>query len=115
MVMYNKLEEYFSYVLNNSKYPKDFLIDFDLQFIEKTNTLVVSYYLPNENIVPKIIQHKYISTRNEIDEIYLNDKKYEKLYNDVIYMCCLKTIKEILLSDDCNFISNIIYNGWINM
>lgn len=108
-----QIEEYFSYVLNNSKYPKDFLIDFDLQFIEKTNTLVVSYYLPNENIVPKIIQHKYISTRNEIDEIYLNDKKYEKLYNDVIYMCCLKTIKEILLSDDCNFISNVIYNGWI--
>ena len=28
-------------------------------------------------------------------------------------MCCLKTIKEILLSDDCNFISNVIYNGWI--
>lgn len=108
-----EIEEYFSYVLNSSKYPKDFLIDFDLQFIEKTNTLVVSYYLPNENIVPKIIQHKYISSRNEIDEIYLNDKKYEKLYNDVIYMCCLKTIKEILISDDCNIINNVVYNGWI--
>lgn len=108
-----EIEEYFSFVLSNSKYPKEFVIDFDLQYLDDKKTLVASYYLPNEDNVPKIIQHKYVATRNEIDEIKLNDKKFEKLYNDVIYMCCLKTIKEILLSDDMDYIDNVVYNGWI--
>lgn len=108
-----QIENYFSFVLNNSKYPQEFIKDFELQYVKENRTLVVSYYLPNENIIPRIIQHKYVSTRNEIDEIKLSDKKFEKLYNDVIYMCCLKTIKEILLSDDKNYIDTIVYNGWL--
>ena len=51
--------------------------------------------------------------RNEIDEIVLTDKKFEKFYNDIIYMCCLKTINDILNSDDNKNINNIVYNGWI--
>ena len=108
-----EIEKYFSFVLSNSKYPEDFLIDFDLQYLADKRTIVVSYYLPNEDGVPKTIQHKYVSTRNEIDEIKLTDKKYEKFYNDVIYMCCLKTIKEVFASDDMNYVDNVVYNGWI--
>lgn len=108
-----EIEEYFSYVLSNSKYPEEFVIDFDLQYYKDKKTIVVSYYLPNDENVPKIIQHKYVSSRNEIDEIKLTDKKFEKLYNDVIFMCCLKTIKEIFSSDDLNYVDNVVYNGWI--
>lgn len=108
-----QIENYFKYILNNSKYPEDFIKDFELQYIEKTKTLIISYYLPNENIVPNVIQYKYINTRNEIEEVKLSDKKFEKLYNDVIYMSCLKTLKEIFISDNSNYINNIVYNGWI--
>ena len=108
-----QIEEYFSFVLDSSKYPQEFVKDFELQYIKENKILVVSYYLPNEELVPRVIQHKYVSTRNEIDEVRLTDKKFEKLYNDVIYMCCLRTIKELLSSDDMNYIDVVVYNGWL--
>ena len=108
-----QIEEYFAFVLNSSKYPQEFIKNFELQYIKESRILVVSYYLPNENLVPRIIQHKYVSTRNEIDEIKLTDKKFEKFYNDVIFMCCLRTIKELFSSDDNNYIDAIVYNGWL--
>lgn len=108
-----EIEKYFSYVLNKSNYPQGFIIDFELQYLSDKKTLVVSYFLPNEDLVPRVIQHKYVSTRNEIDKIMLNDKKFEKFYNDVIYMCCLRTIKELFASDDKNYIDSIVYNGWL--
>lgn len=108
-----QIENYFSFVLNSSYYPNGFIKDFELQYIKESKTLIVSYYLPNESLVPRIVQHKYIASRNEIDEIKLTDKKFEKFYNDVIYMCCLRTIKELFSSDDKNFIDSVVYNGWL--
>lgn len=108
-----QIENYFSYVLDTSKYPSEFVKDFELQYVKENKILIVSYYLPNEELVPRIIQHKYVSTRNEIDEVKLTDKKFEKFYNDVIYMCCLRTIKELFVSDDKNFVDSIVYNGWL--
>lgn len=108
-----QIEKYFEYVLEKSSFPNGFVKDFELQYIPETKNLIISYYLPNSEIVPRTIQHKYVSTRNEIDIITLTDKKFEKFYNDVVYMCCLKTIKEVFESDELNHIENIVYNGWI--
>lgn len=108
-----QIEKYFEYVLEKSSFPNEFVKDFELQYISETKNLIISYYLPNSEIVPRTIQHKYVSTRNEIDIIKLTDKKFEKFYNDVIYMCCLKTIKEIFESDELDHLENIVYNGWI--
>lgn len=109
----SQIEDYFSFVLYSSEFPQEFIKDFELQYISEKKVLIISYYLPNDDLVPRVIQHKYVSVRNEIDEIKLTDKKFEKFYNDIIYMCCLKTIKEIFSSDDNNFIDTVVYNGWL--
>lgn len=108
-----QIENYYRYVLDNSKMPAEIVKDFELQYIKEEKTLIVSYYLPNSEVVPNIIQHKYVSSRNEIDVVTLSNKKFEAFYNDVIYMCCLRTIKELFESDDMNYIDDIVYNGWI--
>ena len=108
-----QIENYFEYVIENIYMPSEVIKDYEIQYLKDRKTLIVSYYLPNADTVPRTIQHKYISTRNEIDEIVLTDKKFEKFYNDIIYMCCLKTINDILNSDDNKNINNIVYNGWI--
>ena len=108
-----EIEKYFSFVLDSSVYPSEFVKDFELQYIKEDRILVVSYYLPKEDLVPKTVQHKYVSTKNKIEEVKLNDKKFEKFYNDVIYMCCLRTIKELSASDDSNYIDTVVYNGWL--
>lgn len=109
----DQIEKYFSFVLDDSKYPQGYVKDFELQYIKESKIMVVSYYLPNEDSVPRITQHKYVSTRNEIDEIKLTDKKFEKFYNDVIFMCCLRTVSELFSSDDKNYLEAIVYNGWL--
>lgn len=108
-----QIEKYYEYVLESSDYPEDFTKDYEIQYIKDRKLMVISYYLPNEETIPRIIQHKFVSTRNEIDEIKLTDKKFEKFYNDIIYMCSLRTIKEIFESDDSNYIDEIVFNGWI--
>lgn len=72
--------------------PDEFTKEFELQYTQENKTLIVSYFLPNSEIVPRVVQHKYVSTRNEIDVISLTDKKFEKFYNDIIFMSCLKTM-----------------------
>ena len=108
-----QIEDYFEYVIENIYMPSEVVKDYEIQYLKENKTLIISYFLPNADTVPRIIQHKYVSTRNEIDEIVLTDKKFEKFYNDIIYMCCLKTINDVLNSDDNNNIDNIVYNGWI--
>lgn len=108
-----EIENYFEYVIENIYMPSEVVKDFEIQYIKENRTLIISYYLPNADTVPRIIQHKYVSTRNEIDEIKLTDKKFEKFYNDIIFTCCLKTMSDVLNSDDNNNIDNIVYNGWI--
>lgn len=108
-----QIENYFEYVIENIYMPSEVIKDYEIQYLKEHKTLIVSYYLPNADTVPRTIQHKYISTRNEIDKIVLTDKKFEKFYNDIVYMCCLKTINDVFNSDDNNNIDNIVYNGWI--
>lgn len=109
----NQIEKYFEFVLEKSVFPNGIVKQFELQYVKASKTMVVSYYLPNSESVPNIIQHKYVSSRNEIDEIKLSDKKFEKFYNNIVYMFCLRTISEILSSDDSDNIDNIVYNGYI--
>ena len=108
-----QIENYFEYVIENIYMPSEVVKDYEIQYLKENKTLIISYYLPNADTVPRTIQHKYVSTRNEIDAITLTDKKFEKFYNDIIYMCCLKTMNDVLCSDDNNSIDNIVYNGWI--
>lgn len=107
-----QIEKYFEYVLEKSKFPDGFVKNYEIQYLPEKKTLIVSYYLPNADDIPKTVQHKYVSTRNQIDEIKLTDKKFDKFYNDIVYMCCLRTLEEIFKSDDQNNIENIVYNGW---
>ena len=108
-----QIENYFNYVIEEIYMPKEVVKDYELQYLKDSKTLIVSYYLPNADTVPRTIQHKYVQKRNEIDVIKLTDKKFEEFYNNVIYMICLKSINDILHSDDNNSIDNIVYNGWM--
>ena len=109
----NQIERYFEFVLEQSIFPNGIVKQFELQYVKTSKTIIISYYIPDSESVPNIIEHKYVSSRNEIDEVKLPEKKFEKFYNNIVYMFCLRTISEILLSDDSDNIDNIVYNGYI--
>lgn len=109
----HEIEEFFRYVLDNSTIPINMDKVFDVQYMPENKTLIVSYYIPNSDTIPNVIQHKFVQTRMEIDTVKMPDKKFEKFYNYYVYMCCLRTLNELFRSDETNLLDTIVYNGWV--
>ena len=110
----SSVEDYFSMVLSSSKYPGNFPIECDLEFLQEPKILVVDYALPDLDCVPKLKTVKYIITRDEFTETNLADKALNKIYDNLIYQICLRTIHEIFKADVCNLIVAIVFNGWVD-
>lgn len=109
----DEVEEFNRYVLKETEMDIDDKKEFDVQYLAESKTLIVSYYLPNSDKIPNIIQHKFVQTRMQIEPVKMTEKKFEKFYNNIIYMHCLRTINEIIRSDEENIIDNVVYNGWV--
>ncbi len=111
-----EIEKYFSFVLNHSIYPKDIELtkSFELSYLEDRNTIVVSYNLPKEKIVPIYNNYKFIKKDDTITKSNIKESERESIYNNIIYMITLRTIKEIFDSDEKGFVESVVFNGWLD-
>lgn len=107
------VERYIKVVLENSKYPKDFEKDYEIEYRKNEKILVVSYNMPNTDKVSKIEGYKYIKTKNEIKEIEMKKTAYEDFYENVIFKITLRTIHEIFESTNKDIIEMIAFNGFV--
>ena len=62
-------ERYIKVVLENSKYPKDFDKEYEIEYRKNEKILVISYNLPNTDKISKVEGYKYIKTKNEIKAV----------------------------------------------
>lgn len=106
--------EYCSHVLLSSEYPDGFPKSFALEYVPQTRMLVVEYELPDIEQLPKLKEVKYIAVRDELRHIELSDTASSRIYDDVLYQICLRTIYETFQSDTVNAISSAVFNGWVN-
>ncbi|WP_202946758.1 hypothetical protein, partial [Rhodanobacter denitrificans] len=63
------VEKYVKVILENSKYPASFNKDYEIQYDDKTKTLIVSYNLPNPEQVPKVIEYKFVQSSKTINPV----------------------------------------------
>lgn len=105
--------EYCQMVLNNSKYPETFSINFDLEYNSNNNILIVEYELPSIDRLPKIKDVRYISSRDETKESFLSETQLNKMFDDTMYQIALRTIHELFEADQINVIKAISFNGWV--
>jgi restriction system protein len=105
--------EYCDFVLSSSEYPEFFPQQFDLDYIPETKILIVEYYLPSIDNIPKLKEVKYVQSRDEFTESYLSASDINKLYDDIIYQITLRTLYELYKSDEANALNSIIFNGWV--
>ncbi|MBB6451779.1 restriction system protein [Salirhabdus euzebyi] len=108
------IEKYIKKVLSNSPYPSAFTKDFDLQYDGNSRSLIVEYFLPHPERIPRVIEYKYVQTRKEVDEKIMKDKDFQQYYDDVLYQITLRTIYECISADYVHHIETIIFNGLIN-
>lgn len=107
------VERYIKVVLENSKYPKDFEKEYEIEYRSNEKILVVAYNLPNTDKISKVEGYKYVKTKNEIKEVEMKKTVYEEFYESTIFKIALRTIHEIFESTDKNIIEMIAFNGFV--
>lgn len=110
----NAIERYIKVVLENSKYPKDFEKDYEIEYKENEKILIISYNLPNTDTISNVDGYKYVKTKNEIRAIEMKKRIYEDFYENIIFQITLRTIHEIFESTEENIIEMIIFNGFVS-
>jgi restriction system protein len=108
-------ETYFRMVLMSSDYgDKFFNKKFMIDYSPETMLLLVDYFLPDKKDIKKVKEIKYITARDEFQEVTLSDAELNKKYDITLYEITLRTLNEIFSSDYADSVSQVIFNGWVN-
>lgn len=107
------IEKYIRLVLEHSVYPDAVPKEFEVQYDNNSEIAIVDYSLPNPNDIPKIIEYKFVQTRNKMTTKEMNKRDFNKFYEQIILQITLRTIHELFESVYNNKLSSIVFNGWV--
>lgn len=105
--------DYCDLVLSGSTYPDSFPKSWQLEYRPDTRMLLVDYSLPNAEAMPRLKEVKYIQSRDEFVESSLAEAAFERMYDGALYKIALRSIHELVKSDEANAIDSIVFNGWV--
>jgi restriction system protein len=108
-----EIVDYCDLVLSGSAYPDSFPKSWQIEYRPETRMLLVEYSLPNANAMPRLKEVKYIQSRDEFTESFLADSAFEKMYDGALYRIALRSIHELIKSDEANALDSIVFNGWV--
>lgn len=102
---------YATMVLERSEYPDGFPQSFRLAYVPESKEMVIEYELPWVDVIPAVVEYKYNKTKDTVDEKPRKPTEIKELYQDIVAAIALRTIHEVLESDQGNHIQVITYNG----
>jgi restriction system protein len=105
--------EYCDIVLSNSQYPDCFPKESDLDFNPETGVLVVNYRLPPPLDIPSLSEVKYIQSSDSFSEKHLSEANAAMLYDAIVYQVALRTMNELLESDQVAMLTSVVFNGFV--
>ena len=106
--------DYSDIVLANSEYPDTFPKSWRLDYNPETKLLLIEYSLPNIDALPKLKEVKYSPTRDEFNEVHLQDSALERMYDVLLYKITLRSIYEVFEADVIGAVDSVVFNGWVN-
>lgn len=108
------IEWYSQILLEQSSYPVDFKKKIAIEYKANERLLVVEYFLPSTDNLPKIKETKYLKSTGEMKEVSFSDREFNALYEDTLYRITLRTVYELFKADAIDAIDHIVFNGWVN-
>jgi len=108
------ITDYCDMVLSNSIYPDYFPQEWDIEYQQETQILIIDYSLPDIESIPTLKSVKYVISRDEFSESYLSAAALNKLYDDLLYQIALRTIHELYEADVVDALKSIVFNGWVD-
>jgi restriction system protein len=109
----DSLIPYLEDVLSQSEYPDSFPREQVFQYSSATRTLALDFELPNQSVLPKIKEVKYVASRSGFQEVPISEAWIKKTYDDLLYQIALRTLYELFKSDQADFLTAIVFNGWV--
>jgi len=108
------IEKYYKFLLESSEYPIPFPTRTLLQYKKRNKILIVEYFLPDLEEIPRVKEVKFVKTKNEFKEVKIADSQLKTLYDSVLYQITLRTLYEIFKYDLVHAIEMVVFNGWVN-
>ncbi|WP_433046718.1 restriction endonuclease [Dactylosporangium sp. CS-033363] len=106
--------EYFGLVLSNSVYPDDFPQNFRIAYVPESRQIVVEYELPALGVVPAVLDHRYVKTRDEVTSKARTAKEIKERYTSVVTQVTLRTLHELFEADRGGLVETVAYNGVVD-
>lgn len=107
------VSEFCDVVMSVSEYPPSFPHEWNVIYQNETKTLVVDYFLPSPDDLPRLKEVKYVASKDDLTEVFLADSAVNKIYDNLLYQLTLRTIYELYLSDQAETLAAIVFNGWV--
>jgi restriction system protein len=104
---------YASMVLERSVYPESINHDFRVTYSPESKELVIEFDLPKPDIIPTVTEYKYVKVRDAVDGKIRRQIEIKELYQDLIAAIALRTIHEVLESDQVNHVAVVTFNGFV--
>lgn len=105
--------DYCEMVLARSEYPETFPQQYELSYNPENKLLLVDYFFPSLNEVPKLKEVKYNKSLDQFKEYLLSETAFNELYDKVLYEITLRTIHELYEADVIDAIASIVFNGYV--
>ncbi|MEQ8199782.1 MAG: restriction endonuclease, partial [Clostridiaceae bacterium] len=101
-------------VFENSEYPVDFNKEYEIQYDSNSKSLIVSYFVPNQDQIPSVTGYKYINSSKSIKPIDFKKKDFDAFYENIILQVALRTVHEIFEAIYTNHVEIVVFNAWVN-
>ena len=105
--------DYCETVLARSEYPETFPQQYELSYNPENKLLLVDYFLPSPNDMPKLKEVKYNKSLDQFKEYFLSETVFNELYDRALYEVTLRTIHELYEADLVDAIALIVFNGYV--
>ena len=100
-------------ILSESEYPEEFPMNFEIDYISETRTIIIDYQLPSIDVIPTVKYYKYNKTQDDIKSFDRAKTEINQLYDDLVYHISLRTIYELYSADSAEAVASIVFNGWV--
>jgi restriction system protein len=110
---HDAIVEYCDLVLSNSTYPDYFPRECELDYNPETKMLVVDYYVPSPEDLPRLKEVKFVQSRGEFVEVQVSESEKARLYDSVLYQVALRVTRELYDADIIEAIYSVVFNGWV--
>jgi restriction system protein len=99
-------------VLHRSQYPAFLLRDFDLEYNQDSDVLVVDFQLPSISDLPAVKEVTYVKSRDESAQKHATPAEMQRTFESVAYQMALRTMYELFDADAASVISSVVFNGY---